>query len=105
MDNQGKTAEQIVAIQAEALQDQQSRGFGIGGLVGGQGAGIFDSPALQQFAQARQQMALSSQILAAQVARERTNDAGLLGSPIKKSKDYSEHLTRKDEKILPIEKR
>lgn len=70
--------------------------------------------ARQQFAQARQQMALSNQILATQVARERANDAGLLGLPIqcasvrrrvKKPKDYSEHLTRKDEKILPIAKR
>ena len=109
MDNQGITAEQLRMREMQAAQ--QAFGFGSGGLFsdtlipssGGLAAqniqrsflGPFGGVVSQQIAQSSIRPELAWQSLA----------ECLPSKPKKRVRDYSEHLTRKDEKILPLEKR
>lgn len=118
MDNQGITAQQIAMMQA-----QQQRDFGLGGLLGSTGSGIFGPPLLPASRYKRRPSSLTGameegpyvssgdQTVAKDtgVKPEDAYMAKLQCASVRrrfgKPKDYSEHLTRKDEKILPIDKR
>ena len=102
MDNQGITAEQARMMQMQAAQQSGGlSGLG-GGLFGGIASGFegaFPSPSFggSLVFRSTQESEAAMAIAVPDITRKP-------GRP-PKIKDYSEHLTRKEEKILPIEKR
>lgn len=105
MDNQGITADQMARIQAQ--QAQQRSGFGSvlggGGLFGGlvsQFGGVCSVPSFGRLAAARSRG--SNDLFAALQAQGGIAPAH---KRARKVRDYSENLTQKEEKILPIDKR
>lgn len=130
MDNQGITAQRLAAMQAQqqgpfsggifgSLQSASSllspfrepvvsqqfaqarQQSGLGGLLGSTGSGIFGPPLLPASRYKRRPSSPTGPMAEGPYV----SSSELLSSRPKKIRDYSEHLTQKDEKILPIDKR